>query len=83
MATEKPVIGSYVGGIKDTIVHEKTGYHVPPKNPRKIAEFLLKILGDEKLKKKLGKNARRSVLATYSSKTLAKKIENLYLSVMS
>jgi len=78
MAVGKPVIGSYVGGIKDTIVHGVTGYHVEPKNGEQLSRFLIRLLEDASLRKKLGENARKIVLSTYNIELLLQKIEKIY-----
>ena len=78
MACGKPVIGAYVGGIKDTIIHGETGYHFSVGNIKMLRDFLLKILSNDSLKNKLGNNARRRVLKNYDTKIIAGKIERLY-----
>jgi glycosyltransferase involved in cell wall biosynthesis len=83
MASGRPVIGSYVGGMKDTIVHGETGYHVPPGNTKMLSDFLLEILSDESLSVKLGKNARKRVLENYDSKIIAKRVEKIYTDAIS
>ena len=79
MSCGKPVIGSYVGGIKDTIVDGETGYHFSVGNVKMLSDLLLKILINERLKKELGDSARKRVLDNYDTKTIANKIEKLYL----
>ncbi len=59
MACGKPVVGTNVGGMLDTIAHGKTGFRAEPANPEEIAEYTL-LLSDDKLRRKMGKNARRS-----------------------
>ena len=83
MACGKPVIGSYVGGIKDTIVHGETGYHFSVGNVKMLSNLLLKTLSNEPLRTKLGEKARRRVLENYDNKTIAKRVENLYLNLLS
>jgi glycosyltransferase involved in cell wall biosynthesis len=83
MASGRPVIGSYVGGMKDTIVHGETGYHVPPGDTKLLSYFLQEILSDKKLNDKLGKNARKRILENYSSNIIAKKIERVYMDAFS
>ena len=83
MASGRPVIGSYVGGIKETIVHGETGYHIPPGNTKMLVDFLLTILSDDKLNAKLGKEARKRALKIYDSELIAKKIERIYLNAIS
>ena len=82
MASGRPVIGSYVGGIKDTIVHQKTGYHVPPGNIKLLTNFLMKILSDEGLNNRLGTNARKRVQENYDSRIIVKKFEKVYADVV-
>jgi glycosyltransferase involved in cell wall biosynthesis len=78
MATGKPVIGSYVGGIKDTISHGVTGFHVPPRNSERISEFIIKLLSNPSMKEKMGKNARLKVVKKYNIVNLVRKIEDIY-----
>ncbi len=40
MACGAPVVASAVGGLIDTVVHQATGLHVPPREPTSIAEAL-------------------------------------------
>ena len=78
MAAEKPVIGSYVGGMKDTIIHGVTGFHVPPRNSARISEFVVRLLSDASLRKKLGRNARKKAVADYNEESVIRKIEKVY-----
>jgi glycosyltransferase involved in cell wall biosynthesis len=79
MAVGRPVIGSYVGGMKDTIVHEVTGYHVQPRNSRQLSKYLTRLLKDEYLRKRLGENARMRVLKHYDQELLVQRVEQMYL----
>jgi glycosyltransferase involved in cell wall biosynthesis len=83
MAAGKPVIGSYVGGIKDTIVHGETGFHIAAGDIEKLTFLLLKLLNDKSLNEKLGKNALIRVQKQSDSRMIAKRIERLYFDVMS
>jgi len=79
MAVGKPVIGSYVGGMKNTIVHGVTGYHVQPRSSQQISKYLTRLLKDASLRKRLGENARMRVLKHYDQELLIQKIEQMYL----
>jgi len=57
MACGKPVVGTNVGGMIDTIEHGKTGFRAKPANPKELAKYIVQ-LSDNKLRKKMGKNAR-------------------------
>jgi glycosyltransferase involved in cell wall biosynthesis len=78
MSSGKPVIGSYVGGIKDTIINGQTGYHVAPGDVRSLSNYMIKLLKDDVLCKELGRNSRLRVVCCYDSKVVAKKIEETY-----
>jgi len=79
MAAGKPVIGSCVGGMKDTIVHGVTGYHVRPRSSRQISMYLTRLLKGESLRKRLGKNARVRALKCYDQKLLTQRVEQICL----
>jgi glycosyltransferase involved in cell wall biosynthesis len=78
MACGTPVVGSAVGGLLDTVVHEVTGLHVPPRRPDRIAAALRELLADPSRRAELGRagverthsrygwdRVAGSVLATY------------------
>lgn len=44
MAAARVVVGSSAGGMADMIAHGETGLLVPPRNPKAIAEAILKIV---------------------------------------
>jgi phosphatidyl-myo-inositol dimannoside synthase len=50
----KPVIAGDSGGVKDAVVHEKTGLLVDPKNPEAIKEAILRLVYNKDLRLKLG-----------------------------
>jgi len=53
LATGIPVVASRIGGIPDVLVHEYNGLLVEPRDVEGLAEALLRILRDDKLKKQL------------------------------
>jgi glycosyltransferase involved in cell wall biosynthesis len=65
MACAVPVIATDVGAINEVIQHGKTGYVVSPKNPGAIAELMIKLIDDKKLRRALGAAARQSVVDKY------------------
>lgn len=60
-ACGKPVIGTYSGGIPDAVKHGETGLLVNENDPAQLAEALLRLLGDERMRKKLGSNGLERV----------------------
>ncbi len=65
MASGKPVVATNVGGIPE-VVNKETGILVNPEDPVGLAEAVDKILQDNEIKEKMGKNAREQVMK-YSS----------------
>src|SRR4051812_2097423 len=54
MACGVPVIASAVGGLVDTVVHERTGLHVAPRRPDQVAEAVARLQNDPQLARRLG-----------------------------
>jgi len=57
MACGVPVIAVNEGGYKESIIDGKTGYLVP-RDPKALAQKLEFLLANEKIRTKMGKNAR-------------------------
>ena len=70
----KPAIVSNVGGTCETVVDGETGYVVNPKNPKEIKNKMTRLLEDDNLRKRMGKNARKRVLNEF---TIEKSTERL------
>ena len=71
MACATPVIGSRVGGIKTSVADGKTGFLVPPKNAEALANHLLRLLSDEKLRERMGRASRRRIEEHYTWERIA------------
>lgn len=60
-ACETATVGSYTGGMKDTIVHEYTGLHTYPEDSGSITHQVSRALNDPGWSDWLGDNARERV----------------------
>lgn len=58
-ACGKPCIGSWKGAIPEIVLNGRTGYLVNPQDTNELAKMLLCLLEDEKLRKEMGKEARK------------------------
>ena len=65
-ACGKPVIGTKIGGIPTVIDNEKTGLIVPPKDAKKLANAIIKILNNPDLANKLGKKGCQKVKSNFT-----------------
>lgn len=77
-ACEIPVVVTDVGGLKEVVVHGQTGLIVENSNAEAIANALLKLIIDEKLRERLGKNGRKYVLENYNWFNNLKTMEESY-----
>lgn len=56
-ASKKPTIGVKEGGLKETILDEKTGFLIENPDPEKLAEKMELLMADKKLAEKMGNQA--------------------------
>ena len=64
-ACARAVIASDVGGIPEVVRHGETGILVPPENPDKLAEAIIKLARDADLRNKMGQSGREFVTERY------------------
>lgn len=82
MSCGLPVIATDVRGNRDLISNGETGILVPPRSPKKMAEAISMLLEDEKLRKTLGKNARKIVERSYTWDVVSNKFLRCYESLV-
>lgn len=76
MAMEKPVLGSNVGGIAEVIKHGENGYLFEKGNLGSFKETLSEALDTDN--RQIGKNARKTVIDSYSWDKSAKILQKVY-----
>jgi glycosyltransferase involved in cell wall biosynthesis len=59
MACGVPVVASAVGGLAESVLDGRTGIHVPPRQPQRIAAALRLLLDNEGLRRAHGANGAR------------------------
>ena len=79
MACGVPVVAAAVGGLRDTVVDQVTGLHVPPQDPQATADALARLLGDQQLRRKLGSAGQQRARARFSWDRVAAETEKAYL----
>ncbi len=77
-ACKKPVIATKIGGLKEIIIHRKTGLLFPPYNYKKLAEYILLLGKDAVLRKKLGNAGYNYVKQKFTHTQYINKIMNIY-----
>ena len=73
LACGKPVVTSMINGL-DFIKKYDLGILVEPENFDELAQALIKLLQNEKLRKKMAKNGRNVIATKYSWEVIAKKV---------
>jgi len=73
-----PVIATTVGGAEDVLVHNHSGWLIPPDAPEQMREALFALLGDDALRERLGKNARQKMVDEYALPVIVKKVRAMY-----
>jgi glycosyltransferase involved in cell wall biosynthesis len=82
MSCGLPVVASAVDGIADVCKHESNALLVPARDVQGFASALERVMGEEGLARKLGKNARATILERYEIRGLVRQIEALYEEVL-
>ncbi|MGF9759158.1 glycosyltransferase [Microvirga sp. 0TCS3.31] len=83
MACGRPVVGSAVGGLLDTVVPGVTGELVPPRRPDVLAGVVRYLLADPQRRATYGRAGRARAVATYQWRQVVAETEAAYASVTS
>jgi glycosyltransferase involved in cell wall biosynthesis len=78
MACGVPVVASAVGGQTDSVVHDVTGVHVPPRDPGALAEALRALLADPPRRARLGEAGRERARTRYGFDRIAAATRDVY-----
>lgn len=78
MAAGRPVVATDVGGAREAIVDQETGYLVPEGSPELMAEKIISLLRDPAKAQRFGESGKRVVEQKFSAPALLKNTEALY-----
>jgi len=74
----KPVVASAVGGVPEMVDHGQTGYLVPPSDSRGLAEAVVTLLKDRRLREQMGRQALEKAKSELSWHTIARQTLRVY-----
>lgn len=77
MAASRPVVAWNSGGVRESIVHQKTGFLIDDFNVQAMAQQTLEIVHDARLRKALGKAGAAHVQSHFSLSDHATAMRNL------
>lgn len=73
-----PVVASAVGGLVDVIEDGVNGILVPPDDPRALAESLLRLLSDDRLRASMGASGVAACRGRFSLENHLAKLDSMY-----
>lgn len=74
----KPVIATRVGGLPSQVDDGYTGYLVPPCDEKALAEKIIHLLQDKKLRRQMGRNGRAKLEREWSAEVVARQTVLVY-----
>jgi glycosyltransferase involved in cell wall biosynthesis len=83
MACGIPVIAHNIPGVGNVISHGEDGLLTPLYDGEQLVEKLIRLLGDDPLREKMGKNGIHKVLNNYAWPAIVEKLEALYREILS
>ena len=78
MAMELPVVSTNCDGVLDIVVDGETGFQVPPRDGKALAEGLISFIHNVPLRKTFGKAGRKRVEGVFNLRDRMDKMEELY-----
>jgi glycogen synthase len=79
----RPVVGTRIGGFPEVVLHQKTGWLVPPGDQQALTEALLLLLNQPRIAIGLGKAARIRAQEIFGFKRYVDAYDNLYCRLVS
>lgn len=83
MATRTPVVASTVGGIRDFLRDEETGFACNPEDPDDIARVLIRALTDREARERVSQRAFEMVTQRYDWDRISREMESVYHNILS
>lgn len=78
MASRTCVIGSNIGGITDIIINNETGFLTKPENSKDIAEKIIMLLSNKKLRQIVSEKGLKMVNEKFSWELIIRRFEKLF-----
>ncbi|HEX8847280.1 MAG TPA: N-acetyl-alpha-D-glucosaminyl L-malate synthase BshA [Pyrinomonadaceae bacterium] len=82
MACEVPVVASRVGGVPEVVTDGETGYLSEVGDVEKMGADAARLAADEELRREMGRRARESAIARYSTDLVIPQYINFYERVL-
>jgi glycosyltransferase involved in cell wall biosynthesis len=83
MACGRPVVGSAVGGLLDTVDDGVTGFLVPPRDSAALVAAVCRLLDDRRMRARFGRAARLRAVSRFGWSRVARDTESAYVEAIS
>lgn len=81
MASGKPIVTTDAPGCRETVIKNRNGILVPPKNSEDLAEALLELIDNKEKREKMGKEGRKIIEERFDIKDITEKYLDIYKEV--
>ena len=81
MSCGTAVIATEVGAVKDYLINGHNGLFFEKKNAQMLKQKIEKLLENEELRQKLGKNARNTIIKSFSWDKTVREISSIFESI--
>jgi glycosyltransferase involved in cell wall biosynthesis len=81
-AMGKPVIATAHGGSKETVLHKKTGWLVPPCDSKGMADAMMEAVNQPNLRRDYGQNGKKWVQQHFTTQKMCKDTMEVYATVL-
>jgi len=78
MAAGKPIVATTAGGIPEVVKDGQTGYLVPPRDHREMADAIVKLLNDGALRRRMGEAGLALANARFSAERMVQETSVVY-----
>jgi len=81
-SSKLPIVATNSGSVDLIVKNNKNGYLIPPENPKKLAEKVIKLGKDRKLREEFGEEGRKHIVKNFTIQKYAEAVEKVYLSLL-
>ena len=78
MAAAKPIVATATGGIPEVVVHDATGFLVPPRDHAAMADAIVRLLKDPALRRRMGQAGLTRARQRFSAERMLKQTLRVY-----
>jgi glycosyltransferase involved in cell wall biosynthesis len=82
MAAGLPVVTSDVGGCKEAVIHDETGFLIPPGDFRGMARAMERLLVNKELARSMGQSGRQRVGKYFDISVNCQQVQELYIELL-